>query len=70
MVELLDFIGSLNLGTFIVIWTSTIFFVIFISLLLVSVSQISKEAIKTSKKVKILLEALSEKTLKLGDDDI
>ena len=61
MVELLTFIGSLNLGTFIVIWTSTIFLVIFISLLLISVSQMNKETIKISKKVKILIEELSEK---------
>ena len=61
MAELLTFIGSLNLGTFIVIWTSTIFLVIFISLLLFSVRQMNKETIKISKKVKILIEALSEK---------
>ena len=70
MLELLTFIGSLNLGTFIVIWTSTIFLVIFISLLLFSIAQINKETIKISKKVEILIEALSEKELKLGDDDI
>jgi hypothetical protein len=70
MVELLTFIGSLNLGTFIVIWTSTIFLVIFISLLLISVSQMNKESIKISKKVKILIEELSEKKVKIGDDDI
>jgi hypothetical protein len=69
MIELLNFIGSLNLGTFILIWTSTIFFVIFISLLLISVSQINKETIIISKKVKILIEALSEKTSTLGDND-
>ncbi len=69
MIELLNFIGRLNLGTFILIWTSTIFFVIFISLLLISVSQINKETIIISKKVKILIEALSEKTSKLGDND-
>jgi hypothetical protein len=61
MVELLTFIGSLNLGTFIVIWTSTIFLVIFLSLLLISVRQMDKESIKISKKVKILIEELSEK---------
>jgi hypothetical protein len=61
MVELLNFIGSLNLWTFIVIWTSTIILVIFISLLLFSVSQINKETIKISEKVKILIEALSKK---------
>jgi hypothetical protein len=70
MLELLTFIGSLNLGTFIVIWTSTIFLVIFISLLLFSITQINKETIKISKKAKILIEALSEKELKLGDDNI
>ena len=69
MIELLSFIGRLNLGTFILIWTSTIFFVIFISLLLISVSQINKETIIISKKVKILIEALSEKTSTLGDND-
>jgi len=70
MVEFLTFIGSLNLGTFIVIWTSTIFLVIFISLLLVYVSQMNKETTRLSKKVKILIEELSEKNLKLGDDDL
>lgn len=69
MIELLNFIGRLNLGTFILIWTSTIFIVIFISLLLISVSQINKETIIISKKVKILIEALSEKTSTLGDND-
>jgi len=69
MVDLINFIGNLNLGTFIVIWTSTIFSVIFIFLLLFSVSQMNKETIKISKKVKILTEGLSEK-LKLGNDDI
>ena len=69
MIELLNFIGRLNLGTFILIWTSTIFFVIFIFLLLISVSQINKETIIISKKVKILIEALSEKTSTLGDND-
>ena len=61
MVELLTFIGNLNLGTFIVIWTSTIFLVIFISLLLISVSLMNKETIKISKKIEILLQGLSEK---------
>ena len=70
MVELLNFIGSLNLWIFIVIWTSTIFLVIFISLLLFSVSQMNKETIKISEKVKILIEELSEKKLKFEDDDI
>ena len=63
MVELLNFIGSLNLWTFIVIWTSTIFLVIFISLLLFSVNQMNKETIKISQKVKILIEELSEKKI-------
>ena len=61
MVELLNFIGSLNLWTFIVIWTSTIFLVILISLLLFSVSQMNKETIKISEKMKILIEELSKK---------
>ena len=50
-------------------WTATIFFVIFISLLLISVSQMNKETMIISKKVKILIKALSEKTSKLGDND-
>ena len=61
MVELLTFIGSLNLGIFIALWTSTIILVIFISLLLVFVSQMNKETIKINKKVIILIDALSEK---------
>jgi hypothetical protein len=69
MIELLNFIGRLNLGTFILIWTATIFFMIFISLLLISVSAINNETIIISKKVKILIEALSEKTSTLGDND-
>jgi len=69
MIELLNFIGRLNLGTFILIWTATIFFVIFISLLLISVNQINKETIIISKKIEILIEALSEKTSTLGDND-
>ena len=70
MLELFNFIGRLNLWTFIVIWTSTIFLVIFIPLLLFSVSQMNKEIIKISEKVKILIDELSEKKLKLEDDDI
>ena len=70
MLELLNFIGRLNLWTFIVIWTSTIFLVIFIPLLLFSVSQMNKETIKISEKVKILIDELSEKKLKLEDNDI
>jgi hypothetical protein len=61
MIELFTFIGNLNLGTFIVIWTSTIFLIIFISLLLISVSQMNKETIKIRKKIEILIEGLSEK---------
>ena len=61
MAELLTFIGNLNLGTFIVIWTSTIFIVIYISLLLLSVSQMNKETKKIRKKVGILMERLSDK---------
>ena len=64
MAELLTFIGNLNLGIFIVIWTSTIFLVIFFILLLVFVSQMNKETIKINKKVKILIEALSEQKIK------
>jgi hypothetical protein len=33
------------------------------------VSQINKETIKTSKKLRLLIEALSEKTSTLGDND-
>lgn len=69
MVDLINFIGNLTLGTFIVIWTSTIFSVIFIILLLFSVSQMNKETIKISEKVKILIGGLSEK-LKLENNDI
>ena len=61
MVDFLTFIGSLNLGTFIVIWTSTIFLVIIISLLLFFVRQMNKETIKISTKVKNLIEEFSEK---------
>ena len=70
MSELVTFLGDLNLGTFIVMWTFTIFLVIFISQLLFSVTQMNKETIKISEKVKILLEKLSEKKLKPGDNDI
>ena len=70
MLELLTFIGNLNLGIFIALWTSTIILVIFISLLLVFVSQMNKETIKINKKVKLLIDALSEKKIKLGEDDI
>ena len=70
MVEFLTFIGSLNLGAFIVIWTSTIFLVIFISLLLFFVRQMNKETIKISMKVKNLIEEFSEKRQKPGNDGI
>ena len=69
MAELLNFIGSLNLWTFIVVWTSTIFLIILFSLLLFSVSHLNKETIKLSEKVKILIEELSKKKLKLGNHD-
>ena len=61
MAELLTFIGNLNLEIFILIWTSTIFLVIFFIMLLVFVNQLNKESIKINKKVNILIEALSEK---------
>ena len=61
MAELLTFIGNLNLEIFIVIWTSTIFLVIFFIMLLAFVSQLNKEAVKINKKVNLLIEALSEK---------
>ena len=70
MAELLTFIGNLNLGTFIALWTSTIFILIFILVLLFSVSQINKQVNIISKKVKILVAELADKKLKLGDDDI
>ena len=70
MIELLNLIRSLNLGTFIVIWTSTIFLVIFMSLLLYAASQIDKKTIKLSRKVRILMGALSEKESKLRGNDI
>ena len=63
-------IPDLNLGIFIVLWTSTIILLIFITLLLVFVSQMNKETIKINKKVKLLIDALSEKKIKLGEDDI
>jgi hypothetical protein len=68
MVELMTFIGNLNLGTFIVLWTSTILFVICVSLLLFYIRQMNKEANTIRKKVKILTAGLSEeknKTWKL-----
>ena len=61
MIELLTFIGNLNLGTFILIWTSTIFIVIFIVLLLFSVLQMKKEATKISKKIREITALLAEK---------
>ena len=60
MVELLTFIGNLNPGTFIVLWTSTIILIICVSLLLFYIRQMKKEAITISKKVKILTAGLSE----------
>ena len=70
MLELLTFIGKLNLGTFIVLWTSTIILVILVSLLLFYIRQMNREAIKISNRLKILIAELTEKDLKLGNDDI
>lgn len=61
MIELLTFIGNLNLGTFILVWTSTIFIIIFIILLLFSVFQMKKEAIKINNKIKEITALLTEK---------
>jgi hypothetical protein len=61
MIELLTFIGNLNLGTFILIWTSTIFIIVFIVLLLFSVLQMKKEATKISKKLREITALLAEK---------
>lgn len=61
MIELLTFIGNLNLGTFIFVWTSTIFIIIFIILLLFSVFQMKKEAIKINNKIKEITALLTEK---------
>jgi len=60
MAELMTFIGNLNLGTFIVLWTSTIILVICVSLLLFYIRQINREANTISKKAKILILKLSE----------
>lgn len=60
MVELLTFIGNLNPGTFIVLWTSTIILIICVSLLLFYIRQMNKEAITIRKKIKILTAGLSE----------
>ena len=70
MIELLTFIGKLNLGTFIVLWTSTIILVILVSLLLFYIGQMNREAIKISNRLKMLIAELSEKELKLDNDDI
>ena len=70
MIELLTFIGKLNLGTFIVLWTSTIILVILVSLLLFYIGQMNREAIKISNKLKMLIAELSEKELKFDNDDI
>ena len=61
MIELLTFIGNLNLGTFILIWTATIFIIIFIVLLLFSVLQMKKEATKITKKIREITALLAEK---------
>ena len=70
MIELLTFIGKLNLGTFIVLWTSTIILLILVSLLLFYIGQMNREAIKISNRLKMLIAELSEKELKLDNDDI
>lgn len=70
MAELVTFIGNLNLGTFIVLWTSTIMLIILVSLLLVSVNQVNREAIELSNRVKKLTTEHSEQQFKLGNDDI
>lgn len=61
MVELISFIGDLNFGTFILIWTFTVFLVIFIILLLFSVLQMRKEATKINLKIKKIIALLAEK---------
>lgn len=61
MIELLTFIGNLNLGTFILLWTSTIFLIIFIALLLFSVLQMKKEATKINNKIREIIALLAEK---------
>jgi hypothetical protein len=70
MAELMNFIGNLNLGTFIALWTSTICLVLFVFFLSFSVNHVNKEIIEIRKKVSVLVEELSKKQLKLGDDDI
>jgi hypothetical protein len=60
MAELMTFIGNLNLGTFIVLWTSTIILVICVSLLLFYIRQINREANTISKKAKLLILKISE----------
>ncbi len=70
MLELLTFIGNLNLGIFIVLWTSTIILLLLVSLLLFYIGQMNREAIKISNKLKMLIAELSEKELKFDNDDI
>jgi hypothetical protein len=70
MAELVTFIGNLNLGTFIVLWTSTIMLLILVSLLLVSVNQVNRETTKISNRVNKMTTEHSEQQLKLGNDDI
>jgi hypothetical protein len=70
MAELMTFIGNLNLGTFIILWTSTIILIILVSLLLVSVGQVKREATMVSNRVKKLVAEFSEQELKLGNDSI
>ena len=69
MAELLIFIGSLNLGTFIVLWTSTIFILIFVLVLMFTVNHLNKQTLIINKKVKILIAELSKKNINFGDDD-
>ena len=70
MVELLTFIGKLNLGTFIVLWTSTIILIVLVSLLIFYIGQMNREAIKISNRLKMLIAELSDKNVKLDSDDI
>ena len=70
MVEVLTFIGKLNLGTFIVLWTSTIILIILVSLLLYYIGQMNREAIKISNRLKMLIAELSDKEFMFDNDDI
>ena len=70
MLELLTFIGKLNLGTFIVLWTSTIILIILVSLLLYYIGQMNREAIKISNRLKMLIAELSDKEFMFDNDDI